>query len=184
MSVFTKTNPKGVDKPIQAFQQVLYTAMKKIWSINNDTDWDCYGRAYKNQTSDGLTPEVYKGNGEYKDVYWDDSLKVLSFFNVGESIKFQNLSATAPVGLIMMVRVDALKPSTSQRNDEEIRNDIQKFCRINRFTFEMQSFETGIDNVFKEYSGARKTDGMKFRDLHPWHCFRINFNVVFNIENN
>ena len=158
--------------------------MKKTWGINNDTAWDCYGRAYRNQTADGLTPEVYKGNGEYKDVYWDDSLKVLSFFNVGENIKFQNLSATASVSLIMMVNVSKLKPSSTVRNDEEIRNQIQKFCRVNRFTFEMNSFETGIDNVFKEFSGWRKSDGMKFKDLHPWHCFRINFSVVYNIENN
>ena len=65
MSVFTKTNPVGVDKPIQAFQQVLYTILKKTWGITTDTVWDCYGRAYKNQTADGNTPEVYKGNNTH-----------------------------------------------------------------------------------------------------------------------
>ena len=184
VSVFTKTNPVGVDKPIQAFQQVLYTILKKTWGITTDTVWDCYGRAYKNQTADGNTPEVYKGNNEYKDAYFDDALTALSFFSVGDTVKYQKSSAVATVSLVMMVNVSKIKPSNTQRQDEEVRNDVEKFCRIPRFTFEMQSFETGMDTVFKDYSGWKKTDGIKFRDLHPWHCFKINFNVVYNIDNN
>ena len=183
MSVFTKNIPVGVDKPIQSFQELLYTSLKAKWNITNDTDWDCYGRAYRNQTSDGYSPEVYVGNNEYKDVFFDDTLKVLSFFSLGESIKFQSSSATANVSLIIRVNPSKIKPSIIHRPDEEIRNDVQRFCRSPRFTFEMQSFEIGLDAVFKEYSGWRKTFGVKYQD-QKMHCFRINFNVVYNIDNN
>ena len=183
MSVFTKNTPIGIDKPIQAYQSVFYNTLKKLWNLT-DTDWNCYGRVYRNQTEDGYTPEAYIGNGEYQEVFFDDTLKALSFFGVGETIKFTNLSAIAPVYLIMMVNIPLIKPAITGIADEEIRNDVQNFCRAPRFTFEMQSFETGLDTVFKEYSGWRKKDGIKYRDQYPLHCFRINFNLIYNIGNN
>lgn len=183
MSVFIKNTPIGIDKPIQAYQSVFYSSLKKLWNLT-DNDWNCYGRVYRNQTEDGYTPEAYVGNGEYQEVFFDDTLKALSFFGVSETIKFNNLSAIAPVYLIMMVNIQLIKPAITGIADEEIRNDVQNFCRVPRFTFEMQSFETGLDTVFKEYSGWRKKDGIKYRDQYPLHCFRINFNLIYNIGNN
>lgn len=183
--IILKTKPVGVDIPIQHFQQYLYPQLLTTWNLA-DADYTCYGRAYRNQTADGYTPEVYDGSDpqaiEYKEVLFDDTLKALSFFALGEDVKYDRGDSNAPVALIFMVNVPALKPGFTYRADEEIRNDVEKLCQIDRFEFRMTDFITGIDQVFKEYSGWKKKDGVKYRDMHPTHCFRLNFNVLFDIN--
>jgi hypothetical protein len=186
--IFTKTAPVGIDIPIQRFQQFLYPELQQLWGIANDADYDCHGRAYRNQTADGYTPEVFSGVGndlnqaDYKEVYFDDSKKALSFFFLGEITRYDVGNAVAPVGIIFMVNVPALKPAITYRGDEEIRNDVEKLCQIDRYNFRMTEMVLGIDNVFKEFSGWRKKEGIKYRDMHPTHCFRLNFNVLFDIN--
>ncbi|MBS1915665.1 MAG: hypothetical protein JST87_05270 [Bacteroidetes bacterium] len=186
--IYVKPNPVGIDLQIQAMQQYSYTQLKNIWQIT-DSDYDSYGRAYRNQTNDGYSPEVYTGSGEYHDVFFDDSLKALSFFGVGENTKYsldfgKAGSTTAEVFWVFMVNVAKLKPSTTYRMDEEIRMDVENLSVARVLPFSLNGIVTGIENVFKEYSGWKKNEGIKYRDTHPFHCFRLNFNVLYSIDNN
>lgn len=170
--ILTKTKPVGVDILIQILQNFLYVQLQNTWGIAA-ADYTAYGRAYRNQTDDGYSPEVYMGSNEYKDSFFDDTVKALSFFSVGENEKY-NGGLTANVALIFCVNVAKLKPTIPWRADEEIRMDVQMLVKSPRFGFFLNGVETGIDNVFKEFSGWKKKEGIKFRDEHPWHCFRIN----------
>lgn len=187
MSAFIKTSPVGIDIPIQQHQGFLYTALLSLWGIE-DADYSSHGRAYRNQTSDGYVPEVYSGDGtkeqsdDYDEVLFDDSLKALSFYGMDETTRYNLGNATGGIFLIFMVDVPKLKPAIAWRADEEIRNDVEKLCQIDRFNMQLTGFVTGIDQVFKEYSGWRKSDGIKFRDMHPLHCFRLNFQLLFDIN--
>ena len=87
MALITKNSTVGIDVPIQQLQTKLYQQLKAAWNINNDTDYSSYGRAYKNQTNDGISPEVFIGGLDYKDVYFDDTLKALSFFAIDDTVK-------------------------------------------------------------------------------------------------
>jgi hypothetical protein len=176
-----KTNPAGIDIPIAVMQTMLYGKLKTIWSLD-DTSLTLYGRAYKNQTDDGYTPEVYVGNNEYKDVFFDDSVAAMGFFGVGENTPVKGGSSMADVFLILMVDLSKIKSGSAIRNDEEARLDIQKlvFTPFNNFT--VVGYQTGLDTVFKEYSGWKKKTGMQFRDQHPKHCFRINFKLLYSIN--
>lgn len=188
VSVFSKPAPVGRDIPIQLFQEYLYPALKAVWGITNDEDYDCHGRAYRNQTADGYIPEVFTGIGnadaqtDYREVMFDDSKKALSFFFLGEDTKFNRGNTVMPLALIFMVNVQLLKPAIAYRGDEEIRNDVEKLCQIDRFDFNLVDTILGIDGVFKEFSGMRIKEGIKFRDMHPTHCFRLNFQVLFDIN--
>jgi hypothetical protein len=181
-----KTTPQGYDVPIQAMQQFLYNQLLTTWSLQ-PADYTAYGRVYRNQTADGYTPEVFTGTGndpnqpDYTDAFFDDTVKALSFFGVGESEKYNAGSTLTPVFLIFQVKVPDLKPAITHRADEEIRLDVQRLCTGRRYGLTMTGFETGIDNVFRDYSGWKKKDGIKFRDEHPWHCFRLNFQLLYNI---
>jgi hypothetical protein len=181
-----KASPVGIDIPVQRFQKFLYPSLQAKWNINNDTDYDCHGRAYKNQTTDGYIPEIFQGTDpkkiEYKEVFFDDTKKALSFFLLGDVTKHDTGNSTAPVSLFFMVNVPGLKPSISYRADEEIRNDVERLCQIERFGFVMTEMIVGFDSVFKEFSGWRKIQGVKFRDMHPLHCFRLNFQVLYDIN--
>jgi len=181
-----KPSPVGIDISVQRFQKFLYPALLKVWGITNDNDYESYGRAHKNQTADGYIPEGFKGTDpkkiEYKDAFWDDNKKAVSFFLLGDVTKYDSGNAMAPVGLIFMVNVQSLKPTISYRADEEVRNDVERLCQIERYGFALTEIVTGIDQVFREFSGWRKAQGIKFRDMHPLHCFRLNFQVLYDIN--
>lgn len=192
VSVFSKASPVGADIRIQRHQLFLYAALQEIWGTPGqplaDAAWNSHGRAYKNQTADGYMPEVFIGTGnvdgkdEYKEVLFDDSLKALSFYHMADVGRFAHSDPMVEVGLIFMVNVLELKPAVTWRADEEIRNDVEKLCQIDNYGMQLTGFVTGIDQVFKEYSGWRKKEGIKYRDEHPLHCFRLNFTLLFDFN--
>jgi hypothetical protein len=179
----TKQNTVGIDVYIQRFQTWLYLNLKSTWKITNETDFDMFGRAYKNQTKDGYSPEIYNGKNEYTDLFWNDSKKAMAFFGVKEDRQIKGAGIYAECFVIFMVNADKLKTS-SDRRDEEIREDVKNLCRYTMHGFELVGFCTGIDSVFDEYSGWKKTAGMKFRDTHPHYCFRLDFKIIYPIINN
>lgn len=183
----TKPTVQGVDEAIQGMQTFLYNQLKNIWGLSDD-DYKAYGRAYKNQDESGsYMPEVFVGVGndpnqtDYQDTFFDDTVKAVSFFGMGESEKYSVGSSTVPVFMIFMVQIPTLKTGFTSRADEEVRQDVKRLWMAHRFGFTMTGTETGIANVFREYpSWAKK---VKFRDEHPWHCFRINSNLLYNLLN-
>jgi hypothetical protein len=178
MGNILKPSPVGIDRPIQQMQAYLYNALVAKWGLD-DTKLTCYGRAYRNATQDGYTPEVYVGNNEYKEVYYDDRLSASSFFGVGEEIKNTAKSVTADVFIIFMVNLNNIKPGVN-RNDEECHIDVQTLVTRLFYGFTFTGITTGIDHVFREYSGLRRSKGIKFTDTHPQHCFRLNFKLIYN----
>lgn len=185
MSAIIKQNPQGIDNYIQAFQVFLYGQLKSKWGLE-DSYYAAYGRSYRNQQDGGYVPEVLaETNGDYRENFFDDSLYALSFFGVQDDQKYLAGGTTANVYLIFMVKTDKIKDPAKivHRADEEIRLDVERVCKMRRFGFVVKSIETGIDTVFREYSGWRKTDGIKFRDMNNSHCFRINFSLLYSIQN-
>jgi hypothetical protein len=177
--VLSKPKPVGIDLHIQKLQLFLYPELKKLWKINNDTDFDCFGRAYKNQTKDGIIPEVFIASEEYKEVLVDDRLSALSFFISGDTIQYNAGSVNANVSLIFMANLEKIKPG-NQRNDEEVHVDVQRLLMPGRYGFRMTSFETGVDTVLREFSGWRKSTGMKYRDMQPFHLYRVNMILTYS----
>jgi len=176
--VALKLNPVGVDVVIQDMQEAMYAELVSLWGIKNDTDYACYGRAYRQQVAgkDQYIPEVFVSGNDYKEVYLNDRVKALSYFQYERNdFKLMN---TAPVSLIFWVNIQQLKPAIDHRADEEVRVDVAnfivKYLADNNQTI---STVTGIDKVFAEYAGYRSADSIKHRDMHPFHCFRINFTL-------
>ena len=179
---YTKSNPKGLDYHIQAHQTALYNALKTLWSLS-DSDMDFYGRAYRNKYEDGYTPEVYDGNGNYHSVLWDDSKKAMAFYGIKGARVIDSAQVNTQAYLIFMCNLDNLRPGDS-RNDEEVREDVSKQCLYTQSGFEMKGMSTDGDIVFKEYSGYKTVKGMGFQDLHPYHYFRIDFNLIYPVYTN
>lgn len=172
---YVKPTVTGIDIPIQKLQTLLYGQILEVWNLE-DAAFNMYGRAYKNQISDGsYVPEVYVSKNEYKDSFFDDSKAVTAFFSY-DNTKLIGLDTTAVVSLIFMVNLDKIKPGTT-RNDEEARIDIERICIERNYGFFLTGVQTGIDQVFKEYG----IKSIKYRDMQPWHCFRLNFNITYNI---
>ena len=181
MSLVLKSNPVGIDKQIALFATVLYNDLKAKWSLN-DSSLNVFGRAYRNQTTDGYIPEVFMGK-DYRDVFLDDKVSATVFFGLKETVRIDNAGYnTAEVFAIFMINLDKIKQQ-GQREDEEAKLDVELIANKGLYSFLPTSTMTGLDTVFSEYSGWRKKDGMKFRDQHPYYNFRLNFNVTYKLNN-
>src|SRR5579862_8291602 len=134
--IYVKPSAVGIDVSIQSFQQFTYGRLKKVWGITNDTDYDSFGRIYRNQSKDGYVPENYDGSDEYHDVMMNDKLNATSFFGVGEQTTYNAGSTMAKVHWIFGVNLAAIKPGTV-RLDEEIRIDVEKVSVMRRSQFQL-----------------------------------------------
>ena len=169
-------NPKGIDYSIQQLQADLYAFLIDRWTLDGlSPDYTCYDRCYRNQTKDGIIPEVFTGKG-YKEVLFDDKVKVLSFFDIENSITYDtdNNGNRVNVSLLFMVNLKKLK-GDNIRPDEEVRQDVQTFLQHEKYGFMLNGIEIGLENVFANFQSLR----IKYRDLNPLHCFRFNFTKVY-----
>jgi len=170
--LFLKENPIGIDIPIQNFQRFLHRKLCETWKTS---EYESYGRAYKNQTKKGgYIPEVYNGK-DYKEVLFNDKTHALSFFIVGDVQKELMQQREADVALIFCVNVQKLKPNITHRADEEVRINVIELCDLRQFSFDMISVITGIKSVFAEFDISQ----IKYRDMNPLHCFRLNFKLKY-----
>lgn len=177
--LYTKVSPVGVDIPIQALQAYLHDQLLTKWGLDNRM-YQAYGRCYRNQKDNGYVAEGYIGSNEYRELYLDDRYSVLSFFGISENVKFDT-GNQAEVHLIFFVNLPKLS-TTSHRADEEIRRDVQNLVQYGYQSVYLNNVRTGIANVLEEYPGSIRDDRLKFRDMHPFHCFRFDFTLNYNIN--
>jgi hypothetical protein len=176
-----KTNPVGIDVAIQSLQVYLHKQLVSKWGLTGDDDplYECYGRVDRNKKDAGYIAEVYAGNGEYKEVYWNDELKAISWFGLSGKTEFDKQNKSN-VHLVFFVNLGKLKPSIAHRADEEVRNEIQKLFGYSLFGFSFESIELWLDNVLREYPGSRREGRLNAVDMQPIHCFRINLKCLYD----
>ena len=175
---YTKSSNVGIDTRINQVQLFIYPLIKQVWGLNDST-LNLFGRVYRNQTADGYVPEAFDG-GDYREVFIEDRAAATLFFGLGEIVKTNEGYNIADVYLVVMCDLKRIGKPTG-RQDEEAKLDIQKIFNKYLNGFVVKSFQTGFDTVFKDYTGWRKKDGLKYRDTHPFYCFRVNFEVTYKI---
>lgn len=185
--IVLKTNPVEIDIPIQKLQQFLYNSLKTIWGVS-DTEFDCYGRCYRNQVDKGYVPEVFvgtstEGQTTYKEAFFDDTInKSISFFHVADSLKYEKGTSKARVCLLVISNIQRLKPLIAHRADAEVRKDVEALLQLRKYEFEMVEIVTGFKNVFSEFDGWLKPGMVTFGDIHPLHCFRVNMDLIYDLN--
>lgn len=179
-----KTNPAGVDVSLQKFQAFIHSRLLAAWEIEteNTSVYECYGRASRNKTSDGYIAEVFKQANSYKEVYLNKALHASSFFGLGARVNNENGTCTTDVHLVFFTDLEKLKPSIAHRADEEVRKDVLNACTDGLYGFTLESVETGVENALREYPGSRRDERLVYADMHPYHCFRLNFSLTYDIN--
>jgi len=183
MSLHIKNSVSGVDIPIQNLQKFLYKKLKALWPVD-DSNFDGYGRVYRNSNDKGYIPELFEsstepGNTKYKPVYFNKSNKGLFFFSTDDQETYKDGTATVRVYLIFIVNVALLKDKIPHRGDEEVRNDVRQLCSLGLHEMSLTGTETGFSNVFKQFNGLVNKDGEVFEDRHPLYCFKINMQLAY-----
>lgn len=171
-------NPKGINLPVSRLQGFVYSSLQSKWGLSEE-DYNCYPIVYKNRTPDGYAPEFFYGGTDYGDAYLDDTVAVTSFFVISDKVEYRGGQGITTAALIFFCDLEKVKPDSAHRMDDEVREDVLRAIGYVRFGFTLLSIETGIDNVLREFSGTRKTKALKFADMQPVHCFRINFNLIY-----
>lgn len=175
----TLTDPTGLNYYIQRFQTALYTDVMRKYS-GGSVKWNAYGRCNRNLKNGQYVAEVFKlgSKGEYIDPLTDDKVDITSFFGTSSLIN-DRTRQMAKVHLLVFCNLKRLKPLTGWRADEEVRTDFLRVIGKCLYGFHLDSTETGIDNVLKEYRGSALS--LKANaDMQPWHCFRLNFSLAYN----
>jgi hypothetical protein len=191
---------QGIDWHINNVQVALYDYIKSKWALPDDSYYDCYARVYRNNTTDGYIAEAFIGGIDYKEVFLDDTKTVLSFFGYESGELSNDGSYTATVTLIFFVNLsgvmtcvnNALANNTfdsvfdlsfsqpiTDREDEMVRSTVKEFID-NSFGFSLKKTSIGTDKVLADYTGTRrKMLDNKYPDMHPWHCFRLDLQLVY-----
>ncbi|MDP4264925.1 MAG: hypothetical protein Q8941_20520 [Bacteroidota bacterium] len=174
-----KPNPIGIDKLISSLQKKIYPLIAAKWQ----GVFNMYPRIYRNQDDkNDYVAEFFDGK-DYREVYFDDTVAGLSFVGLsGESTLADDGIENTNIHIVFFVDLIKIKGASSQRLDEEARLDVQGILdTIGRNQgFVLRKVGSGIDYCLKEYPGSRQSEGLKFRDQHPLHCFRFDLAVWYS----
>ena len=177
MALVLKISPVGIDRIIDLIQVALFNGLNKLgWDSLPGVTYEANHRAYKNETKDGIIPEIYDGKKEYRDIYFDDNVSANSFFLVDDS-RTGDKKYSIIISVIFQLKLNKIFPLIDHRADEEAHRDVLNVLERNPTQAKIQSLITGIDNV---YSGLR-VDQVEFDNMQPFHVFRVDMEV--NYEN-
>jgi hypothetical protein len=83
------------------------------------------------------------------------------------------------VHLVFYVDLTKINQLVEHRNDEECQKSVYNILDIGSYGFEIVDKVTGVENVYKEYSGKMR-DALDARTQHPKHCFRFNLKCTYD----
>lgn len=177
-----KQNPVGIDKVLDALQNVIYTSLTDCckWS-----DYVSYPRVYKNPKKDESgsiyhIPEHYTGDNEYVEVLYNDNHNATSFILMSDEYElYPPEPIKRTIEIVFQLDIANLYGDIPHRADEEARIDIIKairsfhLCQTNKI-----KVVTGFENVY-ESMGIPKTyySTTRYDDMSDRHL------VKFTIEN-
>lgn len=157
-----KTNPKGIDFPIQRTQIYLFDKLTASLGV----EIDGYGRAYVDEEQDSIMPRAYLGDGEYKELLIDDTIKGLHFFFVEKNAEVLANTGLSSNEVDLIVIIDDLRKVRTDVDhyaDEEIKEEVK--CIVKQF-WEMES-------VTKGEPALEGFDTSKLKFIYPYYVFKI-----------
>jgi len=170
--IHRKTQPVGIDVHIDRMQ--LHMDATLSGTIPGGF-WENYDRAYKNPKEDGkFTPEIYTESGEYREVFFNDTIVCGSFFLVDDESRASEGLIEQGVSIIFHVQLDRVF-NTSHRADEEFRNLVVNALQNFSGDWEFEGTRTGIKRVYEEFD----TSEVIFTDMSFFHVLRLDFTVTF-----
>lgn len=183
--IISINTPRGIDNAIQKLQGYLQSSLFAIWGIDPldpvaSADYIFYPLVYRNQDeNNGYIAELYTGDGNYKEVFFDDQVKKgFSWFGMSPRIS-ADVNPAVDIHLVTFARLDELYPSIIHRADNEIREDFIKVFEAPLFGFKLLSTEIWLQNVLKEYPGSRRDNRLRAADMGKNHAFRLNLRLEF-----
>lgn len=182
-------NPSGIAIAIDRLQDWLQTELFAIWGRDPEAEpageeFIFYPLVYRNQDPErgGFIAELYKGDGEYEEVYFDDRKAGRAWFGLGPKLEVEGLIHRADVHLVVFANLPKLYPTIEHRADVEVRAAFTKIFEAPILGFSLVSTEIWLQNVLREYPGSRRDDRLIAADMGAGHAFRLNLKLEANIN--
>jgi hypothetical protein len=170
--IYTKTNIKGVDVPIQRLQDYLYNALDIDGHVS-------YGRCYKNNRNGQVIPEYFKGKKEYVDVLFDDRHPMTSFAIVDNTVEFEE-RASQEISFIFQANLKSVFNDNLERSDEQLTNNIATLLFNNPWDYKLKSIKTGVEDVYREFG----LEAIAFTDMQDFFVVRFDIDVIYDYDCN
>jgi len=175
----TITTPVGIDIPIQKLQNKL-TA--KLWTGLN---YLSYGQS---EIIEGV-PKVYvpgttNKNGEYIDMFLQDTIDAHSFFYVQPTETEEDGVHTAEVDLIFFVNLSKASDLLT-RAKEEIIKEARGYLRGDPYGFKITGTTKGVTSL-SDFSFERKVgkESGGFADnMQPYFVFKFTMELKYKLNN-
>ncbi len=165
--IVLKIAPVGVDVAVNTIQAAIYKA--RVTNGNWD-GYKSYHRAYRNETSKGVRPEVFIGKeNEYRDVFMDDDFTVTSFFLTAPSTPVNDGMHTSDISIIFQVNLEKLYIEAPERFDEEFKSEIVNVLTGLGGQFDYVDTLTDLDDV---YAGL-DTSEVQWDNMQKFHVVRF-----------
>jgi hypothetical protein len=169
--IYTKQDAVGIDVAIQSLQSYLYSKLTSF----GVSDYESYGRIYKNGKNGKLIPERYTEGNEYEEVLFNDKMNMTSFFAVADVTPVAE-KPKALVSVIFQLKLDKVFPLISHRADEEFINLIVILFEKYHKNIQLKSIVRGIDQVYKEFDKTK----IKWTDMQDFNVVR--FDIELNYD--
>lgn len=174
--LYEKECTVGVDAVIGKLAKDLFL---ELLNSAGWRDYDSFPRIYLNKRGDDTIPEQYLGCGEYKEVLFNDTKTVNSFFMADEKAQYDDKEFiyTQDAAFIVQANLKKLYPKITTRADEELINDVRKAIWSKRWDMRLTKTITGVDNVYA--SLKLKADRKYFDNIGSFCIARFNFTLKY-----
>lgn len=180
--------PTGIDWYIQAAQVRLWSTLSAKWGVSGlpESQFEFYGRTYKNFRKDGFEPNAFLSDTEkeYKEVYIDDGIAATMFFSVGDPDRVENMVHRYKVSLYGFLNLNWIVPNDyGQRQDMQIVQQVVNAIDT-IFGFQVTGVVMNVDKVMSEYTGSKIRDAVRIFNMQPYLCFRIDMENLIQLNLN
>lgn len=167
-------DPVGVDLPIQQLQIEL--GLEIPWLEKS------FHRAYREEDVElkQFKPEVYIGTNEYIEVFPNDEVSGMSFFDVKSDITpLDSVLFEVDVTIIFALNLDLAFPLLTHRATEEAKGDAVRVIQDFASGWQAQEINIfeGVQNVYSRYNWKLPE---AFIDKQPYFVFAIETKVRFD----
>lgn len=168
-----KPNTNGIDCEIKDIQVELYDAF-----VSQYSNVEGYGRVYKNDSDNGVIPEVFiLSSNDYQDVYLDDRFNIMFGFLDSDNHD-SNDGVLFKAGVKLFVWVNLTIFSDSERNDSEAQRLVVSTLKDGGYLSDTKvTVEKRVSNVFRQFN----TDKLVGVEMHPFHLFSVNFDISYQL---
>ena len=176
MSVYSKSNPIGIDSVIEPLNNLIASTLYDLWSLTDDNS-EFYNRVYK----------IEEGNGQfkpfgfitsYKDVLFNSKKYCISFFYVNDNSENSLGLYSSSVVHIIQINLDKIYTHITHRADEEIRKDL---CQI----YDRQPLQVILNRVSfqpSEVFGDFNLDVKDYKDMQPFLNLRFDLTIKYRYK--